>query len=107
MIFMRPYQRRIILLLNCRYVSMLAAMKSTPKPLPYPLPPHFAELLEIDPTHLYRINNGERHPSVPLACKIMNLARKYPGLAGLSFYHLRPELEEARSLLCEEGPHAE
>ena len=60
------------------------------KPLPYQLPPHFAGILGIDPTYLYRINNGERHPGEPLARKILTLAKRYPSLSGLKKTDLRP-----------------
>lgn len=69
-------------------------------PLPVQIPPHYAALLGIDPTHLYRCNLGTRHFSIPLCCKLMDFALKDPDLAGLSFFHLRPELKPALPHLC-------
>lgn len=65
-------------------------MKSSPKPLPYQLPPNFAGILEIDHSYLYRINIEERHPGELLSRKILHLAKGYPSLSKLKKVDLRP-----------------
>jgi hypothetical protein len=66
-------------------------MKAKPTPLPIQIPPRYAGILGVDPSHIWRVNMGKRHLSVHLAFILMKFAEKDPDLAGLNFCDLRPD----------------
>lgn len=69
-------------------------MKSKRTPLPIQIPPRYAGILGVNPSHIWRVNMGKRHFSVHLSRVLMEWAREDPDLTGLCYYHLRPDCEE-------------
>jgi hypothetical protein len=66
-------------------------MKPKATPLPIQIPPRYAGILGVDPSYIYRVNKGERHIGKDLSRILMEWAESDPDLAGLSYYHLRPD----------------
>jgi hypothetical protein len=71
------------------------------------IPLEYGDVLDLDRSHISRVNSGERRLTMLQCCQLLALAEEDPRLAGLNILQLRPEIKPALPYICKLCPRDE